>query len=141
MHPIAPAGQVTLDQPQQARDALLRRRSVRNVLTRERLLLDLRAHVSWVDGVDAESGMLGAQNRRDLLESGLRRAVSTPALVRLEGRVGDDVEYPRPGGKCGSESWTSASGANTFTSYTLRSSLTGIGPKEAAGSGRARWRC
>ena len=71
--------------------------------------------------------MLGAQNRRDLRESGLRRAVSTPALVRREGRVGNDVDYPRPGG----EMWprelgASASGAKTFASYTLRSSLIGV---------------
>ena len=39
--------------------------------------------------------MLGAEHRRDLGESGLRRAVPTPRLVRLDARVGDEIDDPR----------------------------------------------
>ena len=73
--------------------------------------------------------MLGPEDHADLRESGLRGAVPAPHFVRLDGCVGYEVDDPSVREKGGSESWMSASGANTFASYTLRRSSAGIARK------------
>ena len=62
----------------------------------ERVLVHLRPHVSGVDCVDTQLGVLGSEDRRQLLEGGLRRAVAAPALVRLDGGVRGDVDDRGP---------------------------------------------
>ena len=114
--PVAPAGQLALDQLEQARDAVLGRRPVGDVLAGERLLVHPRAHVARVDGVDAQLRMLGGEDRGQLLERRLRGAVAAPALVGLDRRVGGDVDDRAARRRCsGSASWISASGASTLT--------------------------
>jgi hypothetical protein len=54
-----------------------------------------RVHVAGVEGVDGELRALGAEHVRELLERGLRRAISAPALVGLDRGVGGDVDDPR----------------------------------------------
>ena len=90
---------VALDQGEEAGHALLGRRPVGDVLAGERVLLHLRSHVAGVDRVDAEAGLLGAEHGGELRECGLRRAVAAPGLVRLDGRVGGEVDDPRAGGE------------------------------------------
>jgi hypothetical protein len=72
---------------------------VRDVLARERLLVRLRAHVARVDAVHAQLRLLAREDRSQLLEGGLRRAIAAPALVWLDRRIRGDVENGRPRGE------------------------------------------
>jgi hypothetical protein len=53
-----------------------------------------RAHVAGIDGVDAQRRVLRREDRRELLQRGLRGAVAAPAGVGLDGGVGGEVEDP-----------------------------------------------
>ena len=55
----------------------------------------MRAHVPGIDRVGAEGRILDPEHRREVSERGLRGAVAAPALVRLDGGVGADVDDPR----------------------------------------------
>ena len=67
--PVAPAGQVALDQGEQAGHARLGRRPVGDVLAGERVLVHLRAHVAGVDRVDAQLRVLGGEDPRSSCSS------------------------------------------------------------------------
>ncbi len=86
------SGGRSLDQPEQARHALLRRWAVGDVLAREGILVHLRAHVARIDGVDPQRRVLLGEDRRELVERGLRGAVAAPARVRLDRGVGAHVD-------------------------------------------------
>ena len=92
---VAAGAQVALDQREDAGHARLGRRAVGDVLARERLLVHARVHVAGVDGVDAQVVVLDREHGGEVVERGLGRAVAAPALVRLLGRVGAEVDDAR----------------------------------------------
>src|SRR6185312_5167921 len=101
---IAAAGKVALYELEQRRDALLGRRSVGDVLAGERRLMHRGVHVTGIEGVDVELGVLYGEDPRELLEHRLRRAIAAPALVGLDGGVGrhvDDAAAGRDVRECG----------------------------------------
>ena len=87
-----PLGGASSEQASQCRHHRLRRRTIADVLSGERRLMHLRAHVAWVEPVHPNVGLLGGEHVRQLLERGLRRAVATPACVALDSGVGRDVD-------------------------------------------------
>ena len=89
---VAATRMVAVDQGDEAGNALLRERAVGDVLAGEGVLVHLRAHVAGIDPVDAEVGLLGGEDVRELLEPGLRGAVPAPSLVPLDRGVGGDVQ-------------------------------------------------
>ena len=84
---------VTVDQGEEPRHAVLRRRTVGDVLAGEGVLVHLRAHVAGVDAQHPEVGALDGEDPADVVQRGLGGAVAAPALVGLDGGVGRDVDH------------------------------------------------
>src|SRR5690348_3367072 len=78
---VAPARQISKNQCQQPRDALFRWRPVADVFARERLLLEVGAHVAGIDPVHAQIRPLGGEDVREMFERGFAGAVAAPARI------------------------------------------------------------
>ena len=60
-------------------------------------LLHVRTHVARIDPVHAQVAALGGEDRRQLLECRLARAIATPARIRVHCGVARDVDDARAG--------------------------------------------
>ena len=139
---VGAARQVALDQRQQAGNALLGRRPVGDVLAGERVLLHPRAHVARVDRVRAQAGVLGCEDRRQVGQRGLGRAVAAPGLVRLDGRIRAEVDDARVGGEARQRELDERERSEHVHLVDLAQRVEVVVARAAAAaSGRARWRC
>ena len=76
----------------EARHRRLGQRPVRDVLAGEGVLVHLGPHVARINGQHPELRVFDGEDPPDVIERRLRRAVSTPTLVGLDGRVRRDVD-------------------------------------------------
>ena len=80
---VAAAELVALDERQQARHAVARRRAIGDVLARVRVLVHARVHVAGVDCVDAQVGPLRAE------------LIATTGVIAIAGDVADPAHRAR----------------------------------------------
>src|SRR6185437_2068226 len=80
---VATRCRTSIEQPEQRRYHGCRLRPVADVLTGEGGLVHLGTHVARVNGVDPKVGLLGGEDRAELIERGLGRAVAAPTRVGL----------------------------------------------------------
>ena len=134
--------EVALDQRDDPGHALVGRRSVADVLARERVLV----HLACACRPDRRSRPAARCARRRAPPAAVRAPPSTTRTrpsPRRPRRAASEVTFTiaASGARRGSASWTSASGANRFTSNTRSSSSGDSPPARAAGWRRGGWRC
>ena len=74
---VAPARQVGGQELQESRHALYGERAVADILVGEGFLLHPGSHVAGIYAVDAQVGVLGREDVRELFQGGLARACTS----------------------------------------------------------------